>query len=109
MPDSPPGPDAWSATQTAPRPRPGCRPETGNIAAMLERAAADARTEELANAVSGLAEYWRFTGFTQPALIDAAAQLIARIRFRARPLYGGQWRCSRRASVACGASPRLGG
>ena len=41
--------------------------ETGNIAAMLERAAADGRIDELADGVYGLAEYWRFTGFTQPA------------------------------------------
>jgi tetratricopeptide (TPR) repeat protein len=50
--------------------------ETGNIAAMLERAAADARTGELAEAMSGLAEYWRITGFTQPALITVAGQAI---------------------------------
>ena len=43
---------------------------------MLERAAADGRTEELAEAVYGLAEYWRFTGFTQPALINVAGQAI---------------------------------
>ena len=50
--------------------------ETGSIAAMLERAAADGRTEELAEAVYSLAEYWRFTGFTQPALINVARQAI---------------------------------
>jgi tetratricopeptide (TPR) repeat protein len=50
--------------------------ETGNIAAMLERAAADARTGELADAMYGLAEYWRITGFTQPALINIAGQAI---------------------------------
>ena len=50
--------------------------ETGNIAAMLERAAADRRIEELADAVSGLVQYWRFTGFTQPALITIAEHAI---------------------------------
>jgi hypothetical protein len=50
--------------------------ETGNLAAMLERAAADARIEELADAMTGLTKYWRFTGFTQPALINAAGQAI---------------------------------
>ena len=50
--------------------------ETGNIAAMLERAAAEARTGELAEAMSGMVEYWRFTGFTQPALVNAAGQAI---------------------------------
>jgi tetratricopeptide (TPR) repeat protein len=50
--------------------------ETGNIAAMLERAAADARTGELADAMYGLVEYWRFTGFTQPTLINVAGQAI---------------------------------
>ena len=46
--------------------------DTGNIAAMLERAAAGGRIDELTNGVSGLVEYWRFTGFTQPALITVA-------------------------------------
>jgi tetratricopeptide (TPR) repeat protein len=50
--------------------------ETGNIAAMLERAAVDQRTRELADAVYGLAEYWRFTGFTQPALVTIAEAAI---------------------------------
>jgi len=50
--------------------------ETGNIAAMLERAAADQRIGEVADAVSGLAEYWRFTGFTQPALVTIAEDAI---------------------------------
>ena len=50
--------------------------DTGNIAAMLERAAAGGRIEELADAVDGLAEYWRFTGFTQPALAALAGQAI---------------------------------
>jgi tetratricopeptide (TPR) repeat protein len=50
--------------------------DTGNIAAMLERAAADRRTEELANALYGLAEYWRHTGLTQPALIKIAEDAI---------------------------------
>jgi tetratricopeptide (TPR) repeat protein len=51
--------------------------DTGNITAMLERAAADnGRAGELANAVYGLVEYWRHTGFTQPALITIAEQAI---------------------------------
>ena len=43
---------------------------------MLERAAADGRIEELADGMSGLVEYWRFTGFTQPALVNTAEQAI---------------------------------
>jgi hypothetical protein len=39
---------------------------------MLERAASDGRIDELADGMYGLAEYWRFTGFTQPALINTA-------------------------------------
>jgi len=50
--------------------------ETGNIAAMLERAAADGRIDELADGVYGLVEYWRFTGFTQPALVNTAEHAI---------------------------------
>ena len=50
--------------------------DTGNIAAMLERAASDGRIDELADGMYGLAEYWRFTGFTQPALINTAEHAI---------------------------------
>ena len=50
--------------------------ETGNITAMLERAAADHRIDELVGAVYGLANYWRFTGFTQPALVKIAEHAI---------------------------------
>ena len=50
--------------------------DTGNIAAMLERAAADGRIDELADGMYGLAKYWRFTGFTQPALINTAERAI---------------------------------
>ena len=50
--------------------------DTGNIAAMLERAAAGGRIQELADAVYGLTQYWRFTGFTQPALAVLAGQAI---------------------------------
>ena len=50
--------------------------DTGNITAMLERAAADRRIDELADAVHGLARYWRHTGFTQPALAKIAEQVI---------------------------------
>ena len=41
--------------------------ETGNITAMLERAAPIA-DRYLADALYGLADYWRFTGVTQPQL-----------------------------------------
>jgi tetratricopeptide (TPR) repeat protein len=44
--------------------------ETGNITAMLTQAAADRRTQDLADALWGLAEYWRFTGVTQPQLAE---------------------------------------
>ena len=50
--------------------------DTGNIVAMLERAAAGGRIEELADAVYGLVQYWRYTGFTQPALATIAEQAI---------------------------------
>ncbi len=50
--------------------------DTGNIAAMLERAAADGRIDELADAVYGLVKYWRYTGFTQPALAKIAEHAI---------------------------------
>ena len=50
--------------------------DSGNIAAMLERAAADGRIDELADGVYGLAEYWRYTGFTQPALAKIAEHAI---------------------------------
>jgi len=50
--------------------------DTGNIAAMLEQAAAEGRIQELTDAVDGLAQYWRFTGFTQPALAVLAGQAI---------------------------------
>jgi len=46
--------------------------ETGNITVMLTQAAAGRRTSDLTAGVTGLAEYWRFTGYRQPAL----AQLI---------------------------------
>ena len=51
--------------------------ETGNLAAMLERAAAALRIDELTDALSGLTEYWRFTGFIQPALIGIAQEAIS--------------------------------
>ena len=50
--------------------------DTGNIAAMLERAAAGSRIDELTDAVRGLARYWRYSGFTQPALAKVAEQAI---------------------------------
>lgn len=42
--------------------------ETGNITAMLEYAVAHDRATELADAIGGPAQYWRFTGYTDPAL-----------------------------------------
>jgi len=51
--------------------------DTGNITAMLERAAAGGWAGELADAMYGLAEYWRYTGFTQPALLSMAERAIA--------------------------------
>ena len=51
--------------------------ETGNVAAMLERAAAELRIDELTDALCGLAEYWRFTGFSQPALVRTAQEAIS--------------------------------
>jgi len=50
--------------------------DTGNIAAMLERGV-DHRTDELADALSGLADYWRFTGFVQPAVARIVQQVIS--------------------------------
>ena len=50
--------------------------DTGNIAAMLERAAADRRTDELADGSYGLVEYWRYTGLIQPALVKIAEDTI---------------------------------
>src|SRR5208282_5509656 len=50
--------------------------DIGNITAMLERAAADSRTGELADALYGIVRYWRYTGFTQPALVSIAEQTI---------------------------------
>jgi tetratricopeptide (TPR) repeat protein len=52
------------------------RAETGNIAAMLERAAADGRIDELADGMYGLVEYWRFAAFAQPALVNTAEHAI---------------------------------
>jgi tetratricopeptide (TPR) repeat protein len=51
--------------------------ETGNITAMLERAAAEPRTQELADALWGLTEYWKFTGLTQPALAHLMQEAIS--------------------------------
>jgi tetratricopeptide (TPR) repeat protein len=50
--------------------------ETGNIAAMLERAAAAGQVDELADGMYGLAQYWRYTGFIQPALAEVAERAI---------------------------------
>ena len=50
--------------------------ETGNITAMVERAAADHLTDALAGAVTGLANYWRVAGLAQPAVLGVAEQAI---------------------------------
>ena len=50
--------------------------ETGNITAVLGHAAALKRTGELADAIDGLAQYWRFTGITQPQLARQALDVI---------------------------------
>jgi tetratricopeptide (TPR) repeat protein len=48
--------------------------DTGNIAAMLERAAADGRIDEVVDALEGLVSYWSYTGLIQPALVSMAEQ-----------------------------------
>jgi tetratricopeptide (TPR) repeat protein len=50
--------------------------DTGNIAAILERAAAGGRIDELADGLYGLIRYWRYAGFAQPALARVAEQAI---------------------------------
>jgi tetratricopeptide (TPR) repeat protein len=50
--------------------------ESGNITAMLERAAADGRAGELADALRGMVRYWRYTGFAQPAAVNIVVQAI---------------------------------
>jgi tetratricopeptide (TPR) repeat protein len=52
------------------------RAETGNIAAMLEQAAAAKRIDELTEGLHGLVHYGRHTGFTHPALISTAERAI---------------------------------
>ncbi len=51
--------------------------ETGNLAVMLTGAAAARRTEELVDALQGLAKYWRFTGLIQPDLARTAHDAIS--------------------------------
>ena len=51
--------------------------ETGNLAAMIHKVAADKRMDELVDGVYGLAEYWRFTGAVQPALVAAVEETIS--------------------------------
>ncbi len=60
---------AWAAARL--------QADIGNIAAMLARAAADGPIDELADGFYGLARYWRYSGFTQPALAKIAEQAIA--------------------------------
>jgi tetratricopeptide (TPR) repeat protein len=50
--------------------------DIGNIAAMMERAAADDRIEEVADGLIGLGRYWRQTGLTQPAPATITEQAI---------------------------------
>jgi tetratricopeptide (TPR) repeat protein len=50
--------------------------DTGNITAMLGHAAAREQAAELADALDGLAEYWRLTGVTQPQLARQALDVI---------------------------------
>jgi tetratricopeptide (TPR) repeat protein len=50
--------------------------DTGNITAMLGHAIAREQAAELASALAGLAEYWRFTGVTQPQLARQALDVI---------------------------------
>jgi tetratricopeptide (TPR) repeat protein len=50
--------------------------EIGNITTMMKRAAADDRIDELAGAVYGLANYWRFTRSAQPAILSMADRVI---------------------------------
>ena len=51
--------------------------ETGNITAMLVRAAAARQTADLADALWGLAKYWRSTGLVQPELARTALGVIS--------------------------------
>lgn len=52
------------------------QPETGNITAMLQQAAADGRIEQLVDGICGMVRYWRFTGFTQPALASITEHAV---------------------------------
>jgi tetratricopeptide (TPR) repeat protein len=64
--------DRGEAAEASPR----LQAEVGNITAMLERAAADHRIDELVRAASGLANYWRIAGLAQPAVLGMAEQAI---------------------------------
>ena len=75
-PSSRPPPGARSAAAAARRRRPGCRPTPATSRPCWSGPQPGGRIEELADAVYGLAEYWRFTGFTQPALAVLAGQAI---------------------------------
>ena len=50
--------------------------ETGNLTAMLGRAAAVERIEDVTSALEGIAQYWRFTGYIQPGLARTAQEAI---------------------------------
>jgi tetratricopeptide (TPR) repeat protein len=51
--------------------------DVANITAALEWCAADGNLGQLADGISGMAEFWRFTGIIQPRLIDTARQAMA--------------------------------
>lgn len=51
--------------------------ENGNITAMLELAAAQRRTDDLATAIRGLVEFWKLTGQDQPDLASIARDVIS--------------------------------
>ncbi|MGH3157695.1 MAG: DUF4062 domain-containing protein [Streptosporangiaceae bacterium] len=52
------------------------RAETGNITTALEGAADRQRTQDLADAINGWAEFWRYTGVTQPGLAHRIRAVI---------------------------------
>jgi tetratricopeptide (TPR) repeat protein len=50
--------------------------ETGNIAAMLEQAAAAGRINQLIAGIRGLVDYWRYTGLIQQQVVDLAGRAV---------------------------------
>ena len=51
--------------------------ETGNIAAMLEQAAAAGRITQLVAGLHGLVAYWRYTGLIQPKVVSLAEEAVS--------------------------------